>query len=206
MAGPQALQFYIAAGQAWEQGPGIGVFHHPQGGFWLYTHAEASPPNQEKACRQAIARVESLLRGWKLSYTSGLRAAILEAQKGQGQRSRPVSLAITCALLRRGQLVLAQAGPTTAYIWSQGQLQAVSPSDSLPSGEEADPPAHLVRHPVDPGDVILLASSSLSRLASRAGIEALLASSMEEAARGLYRLAREEASFSALLLRPSYLE
>ncbi|MBI2919071.1 MAG: hypothetical protein HYY01_13935 [Chloroflexi bacterium] len=209
MAGPQMLQFYVAAGQAWESGPSVGVLHHSGGGFWLYTHAEASPPPGEEACRRAIACVESVLRDWSLSYTSGLQAALLRAH--QEQRERPGSsgrggMGVTCALLRGGQVYLAQAGPTTAYISSAGGLSVVTPSSTHPMGGEAEPEVQLHRHHVAAGDVILMASSSLSRLVTPAGIEALLASSMDEAARDLFRLARQEASFSALLLRPSYLE
>lgn len=206
MAGPQMLQFYIASGKAWEKGPGVGVLHHGGAGFWLYTHAEATPSPGEKACRQAIACVESVLRDWSLSYTSGLRAALLRAHQEQRTRRGQVALGMTCALLRGGQVYLAQAGPTFAYIWSGGKLRLVAPADRQPLGAEAEPQVQLQRHHVAAGDVVLMASSSLSRLITQAGIEALLASSMEEAARDLYRLAREEASFSALLLRPSYLE
>lgn len=209
MAGPQMLQFYVAAGKAWEKGPGVGVLHHSSGGFWLYIHAEATPAPGEEACRRAISCVESVLRDWSLSYTSGLRAALLRAHQEQRERddpSGPVRMGMTCALLRGGQVYLAQAGPTTAYIWSAGELRVVTPGDTQPLGLEAEPQVQLYRHHVAAGDVVLMASSALSRLVTQAGIEALLASPMEEAARDLFRLAHQEASFSALLLRPSYLE
>lgn len=202
MAGPQMLQFYIASGQAWEKGPGIGIFHHLRGGFWLYTHAEVQPSPGVEACRRAIHCVESVLREWSLSYTSGLKAALLRAHQEQRERDHALALGVTCALLREGQIYLAQAGPTTAYIWSAGRLRVVAQTEA----PEVAPQVQLLRHHVAAGDVILMASSSLAQLTPLAGIEALLASSMEEAARGLYRLAREEANFSALLLRPSYLE
>lgn len=206
MPGPQMLQFHVAAGKAWEKGPGVGVLHHSGGGFWLYIHAEANPPPGEDACRRAIACVESVVREWSLSYTSGLRAALLRAHQEQRERGGHVALGMTCALLRGGQIYLAQAGPAFAYIWSGGKLGVVSPGDTQPLGLDADPQVQLHRHHVAAGDVILMASSSLSRMVTQAGIEALLASGMDEAARDLYRLARQEASFSALLLRPSYLE
>ncbi len=206
MAGPQMLQFYIASGKAWQKGPGVGILHHGGGAYWLYTHAEATPPPGEEACRRAIACVESVLRGWNLSYTSGLRAALLRVHQEEREREEETALGITCALLRAGQIYLAQAGPTLACIWGGGQLELVAPADPRPLGSDAEPQVHLHRHQVAAGDVFLMASASLSRLVTRAGIEALLSSGMDQAARDIYRLAREEASFSALLLSPAYLE
>jgi len=121
---------------------------------------------------------------------------------------------ITCAVLREGNVYIAQAGPTAAYVSYQGKLTSFpeSPVTEL-AAEEATPlgfkrgmPIRFYRSKVGVGDVILLTSGSLAQQAGPDQIaQAVLGEDVDPALASLEKLAGE-GDASAMLVRVAPVE
>jgi len=121
---------------------------------------------------------------------------------------------ITCIVLREGNVYVAQAGPTTAYVSYQGKLTRFpeSPVTEL-TAEEATPlgfkrgiPVRFYRSKVGVGDIILLTSGSLAQQASPEQIaQAVVGQDVDPALANLEELAGE-GDTSAMLVRVAPVE
>ncbi len=121
---------------------------------------------------------------------------------------------VTCAVLREGNVYIAQAGPTAAYVSYEGELTSFpeSPVTEL-AAEEATPlgfkrgmPIRFYRSKVGVGDVILLTSGSLAQQAGPAQIaQAVLGEDVDPALASLEKLAGE-GDASAMLVRVAPVE
>ncbi len=154
------------------------------------------------------------------SVTAKLRRAIGAANSfllQENLRSLPHEQragGVTCAVLREGNVYIAQAGPTAAYTSYQGELKCFpeSPLAEL-TAEEATPlgfkrgiPIRFYRSKVGIGDVLLLTSSSLAQQASTEQIaQAVLGKDVDPALASLEELAGE-GDASAMLVRVAPLE
>ena len=118
---------------------------------------------------------------------------------------------VTCIVLREGNVYVAQAGPTTAYVSYQGKLTCFPESEL--TAEEAAPlgftrglAVRFYRSKVGVGDVILLTSGSLAQQGSLEQIaQAVVGKDVDLALANLEELAGE-GDTSAMLIRVAPVE
>lgn len=107
------------------------------------------------------------------SVTAGLRAALREANARLLRENRGLSpgegrlAGISCAVLREGDLYVAQAGPAVVYVAQRGQLLTfpggsppldwLAEGPAAPLGSQSAVDVRFFHCTVQPGDVILLA-------------------------------------------------
>lgn len=144
-------------------------------------------PDPDDICARIADLIEETYYANRGSVTARLWAALKEANLDlfELNRDAPTNergiLGISCVLLRGADLYVIQAGPGVAYLLHDGALQrfpSQSPwlSKTLPSslsarqamaiGWRRDVEPDLFYGQVEPGDMIVLASSDLSRAAS----------------------------------------
>ena len=154
------------------------------------------------------------------SITARLRQAISAANSyllQENLRSLPHKQragGVTCAVLKEGNVYIAHAGPTAAYVSYQGKLSRfpetavdeLIPEDAAPLGFKRGVPVRFYRSKVGLGDVILLASGFLAREASTEQIaQAIVGQDIDPALAHLEGLAGEGET-SALLIRVAPVE
>src|SRR5205823_7445345 len=115
-----------------------------------------------------------------------------------------VGAGATCLALRGTDAFLAQAGPSLAYLYTAaGEFRRITPEraefdDALGI---ADPLAPLLtRIALEPGDLVLLASTQLDEIAPREHVRGILERGADEALPELYLLCRDVPQFSLVLL------
>lgn len=208
---PLVIQFGISNGEAQETSPGIGVFDGiSEDGPWFYILTETAPTNDEYS-RQHLAEIaEQEFSSERTSVTSRLRGALLEAhrwlsQENQGRMpEHRVMAGATCLAVLGDSIYLAQAGPSLAYLCNAQEIRRIEgPHADQPMGTPGDVEVVLNHRSLRKGDLLLLTSRALSRLAAPGVIAALLRSGADEAMQRLYLAVRDEACFSALLVAPS---
>lgn len=204
---PKVVQFSIHKGEVREQGPCMALFEDKFPPLYILTEPTGGPG--EDACQLAAATVNKTFRSRRLSLTSSLAAALQAAHEqrvAENKLSLPehrVGLIMTCVTVRGSEVYIAQAGPAVAYAFGKGRLHRFVPegaAEAKPLGFGEKPPVQVKRYLFRGGDVLLLASSNLSRLTSLEGLTALMQTEPSRLAGRLYTLAKEEANFSALLL------
>lgn len=116
---------------------------------------------------------------------------------------------VTCAVLRAGNVYIAQAGPTTAYVSYQGQLSSfpetpiaeLTAEEATPLGFKTGLPIRFYRSKMGVGDVLLLTSGCLAREVSQQQIaQAVVGKDVDLALANLEGLAGE-GDASAMLIR-----
>lgn len=121
---------------------------------------------------------------------------------------------VTCAVLREGNVYIAQAGPTAAYVSYQGKLSSfpetppteLTAEEATPLGFKRGMPMRLYRSKVGIGDVILLTSGSLAQQVSQEQLaQAVVGKDVEPALANLEGLAGE-GDTSAMLIRVAPVE
>ena len=109
-----------------------------------------------------------------------------------------------CLALRGGDAYLAQAGPAVAYVrTAAGEFRRIAPAASgfdhaLGVAEEFDP--QLTRIQLDPGDLVLVASTQLAEILPEAQIERVLSRGSDEVLPELYLLCRDRPNMALVLL------
>lgn len=149
--------------------------------------------------RQAIGAANSFL------LQENLNALPLEQRAGS----------VTCAVLREGNVYIAQVGPTTAaYVSYQGKLRSfpeipvaeLTAEEATPLGFKRGIPIRFFRSQVGIGDVILLTSGSLAQRVEREQIaQALTGKDVDVALASLEQLVGE-GDASAMLVRAAPME
>ena len=183
----------------------------------LHTILEVTgdPSGRERIYRELIRIIGEEYFQARGSVTAKLRQAIGAANSfllQENLRALPHEHragGVTCAVLREGNVYIAQAGPTAAHVSYQGKLTSFpkSPVTEL-TAEEATPlgfkrgmPIRFYRSKVGVGDVILLASGSLAQQASPEQIaQAVVGKDMGPALANLEELTGE-GDASAMLIR-----
>jgi hypothetical protein len=128
------------------------------------------------------------------SVTSALRAAVRAANKALYEQNFHLAahqrghVGLTCAVLRDGDLYVAQVQPAQAYVLSEGRLRAMPAHPSWDPAHVSAAPftragalgaslfvePELYRCVVRPGDAALFCSSNLAHALSRAEVDELL--------------------------------
>ncbi|MBM4464756.1 MAG: hypothetical protein FJ014_04190 [Chloroflexi bacterium] len=188
--------------------------------LYLILEVTGDPPGRERIYDEMIRIIGEEYFQARGSVTAKLRQAIGAANSfllQENLKSLPHEQragGVTCAVLREGNVYVAQAGPTTAHVSYQGKLTSFpeSPLAEL-TAEEATPlgfkrglPIRFYRSKVGVGDVILLTSGFLAQQASPEQIaQAVVGQDVDLALANLEELAGEGAA-SAMLVRVAPVE
>ncbi len=203
-------------GRVVEEGPGLGIFAPTAGAEpGLYVFVEPTAPEASEACEQAVRTIEQAFRRRRGAITTRLGEAVkavhqelLLANRRVPQSER-VGLGITCLVRRGRELFVAQAGPAFLAIHQADGIFWLGPEGKTaarPVGTLGSLSVQWHRHQLLEGDVLVVASASLSRLIGAESLEQLLLLPPEHAVAHLYDLARREQAFSLLYLGPTRLE
>jgi len=116
---------------------------------------------------------------------------------------------VTCAVLKEGNVYIAQAGPTTAYVSYQGKLASfpetpiaeLTAEEATPLGFKTGLPIRFYRSKMGVGDVLLLTSGFLAQQTTLEQIaQAVVGQDVDRALANLEELAGE-GDASAMLIR-----
>ncbi len=178
--------------------------------LYVMLELEGQPPGRDEISRQLVEIIDKEYSHTPGSITSKLRQAIKRANlflfeaNRQAPRDERRSGGVTCVVLKESDVYIGQAGPALAYVAHKGELSRYPKTspwlDSaylkfkegyLPSlGLRHDVTVELFRCQVQPGDVILLATTPLARLAKRTKVaEAVVYQGVEAALKNLRGLA-----------------
>jgi hypothetical protein len=212
-------QFGIAAGEAREETPWVGVFPEDPAGPLagaqdgessdLFLIVEPATAGSAEFCEELKEAVGTVFHRSKASLTGGLLRALQAAHENlrewnrQSLKDHRVAAGISCVAVRGHEAYLAQVAPAAAAHLRAGRLQELIPS--LPDATE---PLGLfdefwpqfARFDLDPGDRLLLLSPGLARALPPDELAASLALPAEETIPSLYRLARALPDCGAVLV------
>jgi hypothetical protein len=167
----QVGQFAIVDHEPVERGPNAGVFRGKgpaDDRSELYVVAEGTTPAGDAFVGHLLSTLGQAWATYDLSLTGALQRLFAEAGRDLRDWNRKsiaqhrVRIGMTCLARRGNQAVLAQSGPTGAYFWHNNECKPLVPeNDSAePLGGPQDTPLTLVRIDMQPGDRLLLVSTS----------------------------------------------
>ena len=205
-------RFCVADGRVEEEGPWLGslIRQRPdEEADELYVLVEPASSQSRDFTSQLVDVIAQLYSKDPLSLTGALTRALRsghEHLREWNRRSLPehqVGAGATCLALRGTDAYLAQVGPSVAYIRSAGgEMRRIEPTEpdfahALGVADDFDP--QLTRVKLAPGDLVLVASSSLEEVVPREHIERVLLLG-EDALPEFYRLCRDRPDFALVLL------
>jgi len=194
-----------------EEGPWLGAFPRqlPEDeSRELYVLAEPALPGSEEFCGQLVEVVGRLFQKESLSLTGALLRSLRAAHENlrewnrKSLREHQVAAGATCLLLRGRTAYLAQVGPSLAYFCRDGQLTITTPEDEsaqAPLGLAEEFRPQITRYDLEPGDLLLVASSRLAAIVDETAVAGVLARGPDDALPELFLLTRDLLNFSALL-------
>ncbi len=162
-----------------------------KGDLFILVEAAGSAKNEtERLLVDVLASEYDRASG---SITAGLRQAIASANRrlyASNQRALPemrMAAGVTCAVIRDGDIFLAQAGPALAYVLHQGSLHR-APVDSpwlsperaaafpymVPLGKRPEIDPDFFHSPLEQGDSVLLSSVGLAQVISQVQVKDIL--------------------------------
>ena len=183
---------------AWrESAPNLGVMEptrliplkRDRGNLYVVIEAMGEALGRDEAYHQMMEAIKEKYFGTPGSITFGMCRAIEAAnsylfkENMSSPREMRRSAGLTCAALRGNDLYIGQAGPALAYVIHRGELERFprhSPwlegagTHPSPLGVGEKPEIDLFHRRVEPGDTILLSSSSLAQVASEEKVMAAL--------------------------------
>jgi len=190
-------QLSIVDGAWRESAPNLGVMEptrivplkRDRGNLYVVIEAMGEALGRDEAYHQMMEAIEEKYFGTPGSITFGLCQAIEAAnsylfkENMSSPREMRRSAGLTCAVLKGNDLYIGQAGPALAYVIHRGELERfprhapwLEGTGTHPSplgvGEKAE--IDLSHRRVEPGDTILLSSSSLAQVASEGKVMAAL--------------------------------
>jgi hypothetical protein len=199
-------RFVVDHGRVTEEGSRLRTFQRrrlDEPDIDLHVIAEPSGAKGEELGAQALDAIGRLFQQDKLSLTGGLQRAVAgthQTLQEWNRRSLPrdqVSIGVTAALVSDDLVYLLQAGPGLVYLRRSGVLVRHEPFDdaAVALGEGALAPS-MRRFELEPGDLIIAASSSLQTILDDATLESILNRPTEEALPELYLLTRDLPNFA----------
>ena len=204
-------RFSIVEGQVREDGPWLGAFRRqlPDDETRdLYVLAEPASPGSEEFCGQLVEVVGRLFQRENLSMTGALLRSLRAAHENLrdwNRKSLPehqVAAGASCLLLVGRTAYLAQAGPSVAYFYRDGRLTTLTPQDEsaqAPLGESDEFRTEVSRYDLEPGDLLLVASTRLAAIADEPAVAGALARGPDDTLPEIFLLTRDLLNFSALL-------
>jgi hypothetical protein len=178
-------QLSVVAGVRQEQAtsmaaivPARAILRKPkEGSLYIVLEVTGDPLGRDGIYRELIRIIsEEYFRG-RGSITAKLRQAIGAANSfllKENLSSLPHEQrtgGVTCAVLREGNVYIAQAGQTTVYVLRQGELTSFPESEltaeeATPLGFKREVPVRFYYRRLGAGDVVLLADSPLAQQVS----------------------------------------
>ncbi len=206
-------RFCVADGGVQEEGPWLGslIRQRPdEEADELYVLVEPAGAASEAYTSQLVDVIAQLYSKDPLSLTGALTRSLRAAHEHlrdwnrKSLKEHRVGAGASCLALRGREAYLAQIGPSLAYIrTADGDFRRIESDDSsfeasLGVADEFTP--RLKRIELNPGDLVLLASTKLEAVASADHIERLLARDPDDALPELYMLCRDEANAAIVML------
>ena len=189
--------------------------------FHALTETAAAAP--EALCQRALTSFQRLIASLgRISLTSALSQALQDCHQElrAANESEPlaarVGVGLTCLALRDDDLYIAQAGPGLLYLRDTHGVRRVE-SHSFGGSESSDEPSERQELGITPGEirvsldrypfrdehVFMAAGSALAAAVNYDGLDAILASAPDEAARKLQLLMPDQPFFAALMVTSS---
>lgn len=206
-------RFCVADGRVEEEGPWLGslIRQRPdEEADELYVLVEPANDASAEYTSQLVDVVSQLYSRDPLSLTGALTRSLRAAHdhlREWNRKSLPdhrVGAGASCLALRGSEAYLAQYGPSLAYaLNAEGELRRISPEDgdfahSLGIDEQFSP--QLTRIALDPGELLLLASTRLDDIVAEAHVRRILERGADDALPELYLLCRDEPNMALVLL------
>ena len=206
-------RFCVADGRVEEEGPWLGslVRQRPdEESDELYILIEPASPGSEEYSSQLVDVISQLYSRDPLSLTGALTRSLRAAHdhlrdwNRRSLREHQVGAGAGCLALRGGDAYLAQVGPTIAWLRNaDGAFRRVEPpgadfEHALGIAEEFEP--QLTRVQLNPGDLVLLASTQLTTMLPDAQVERIMARGADDALPELYLLCRDRPNMALVLL------
>ena len=206
-------RFSIVDGHVKEEGQWLGslIRQRPdEEADELYVLIEPQPGERTEYAAQIVDVIAGLYNKDPLSLTGALVRSMRAAHdhlrdwNSRSLKEHRVGAGATCLALRGTDAFLAQVGPSLAYAYTAtGEFRRITPEraefdDALGIAEPLEP--RLTRIALDPGDLVLLASTQLDGIAPPEHVRSILERGADEALPELYLLCRDVSQFSLVLL------
>lgn len=206
-------RFCVVEGRVTEEGPWLGslIRQRPdEESDELYALIEPASHGSVEYTSQLVDVISQLYSKDPLSLTGALTRSLRAAHEHLREWNRRslkehrVGAGASCLALRHTDAYLAQVGPSVAYVLSgDGEFRRYEPHDasfdaSLGIAERFEP--GLRRIALQPGDLVLLASSRIDAIAEPDHIRHVLEKGADEALPELYLLCRDEPNIALIML------
>ncbi|HET7924094.1 MAG TPA: hypothetical protein VFL30_04305, partial [Rhodanobacteraceae bacterium] len=206
-------RFCVVDGRVEEEGPWLGslIRQRPdEDADELYVLVEPASDGSAEYTSQLVDVIARLYAKDPLSLTGALTRSLRAAHEHLREWNRTslkehhVGAGASCLALRGTDAYLAQVGPSLAYVLrANGDFRRIEAEQadfehSLGIGEEFEP--RLARIKLDPGDLVVLASTRLETIAAEAHVRRILERGADDALPELYMLARDEQNLAIVLL------
>lgn len=206
-------RFCVAEGRVEEEGPWLGslIRQRPdEEPDELYVLIEPASPASVEYTSQLVDVIAQLYHRDPLSLTGALTRSLRAAHEHlrdwnrKSLKEHQVGAGANCLALRGTDGYLAQAGPGVAYaLKADGGFRRIESAsqafdESLGVADRFEP--RLTRLALEPGDLVLIASSRLDALAPDALVQRVMERGADDALPELYLLCRDEPNMSLLLL------
>jgi hypothetical protein len=199
-------RFVVDHGQVTEEGGRLRTFprrrlDEPE--VDLHLLAEPAGPKAEEFAAQTLEAIGREFLKDSLSLTGGLLRALRSTNQvllDWNRRSiakEHVAVGVTAAVVRGSTVYLAQAGPTLVFVRRRGALTRLVPEDagSVALGEGVLEP-ELRRIEMEPGDVVIAASTAIDTLMDVEALDQLIERGTDIALPELYLRARGLPNFA----------
>ena len=207
----QVGQFAIVDHEPVDRGPNAGIFEGKgpiDERAELFVLAEGTTPASEAFAGHVVTAIGTAWGGFDMSLSGCLTAAFREAERNiwdWNQKSiaqHQVSIGLTCFAHRGNQAIVAQAGPGIAFHLHEGELRAyfARGEKARAIGSGAPPAPHLTRVDMQPGDRMLLLSTSAVEELNQDIIAGILALPGQQALQDFYQRLRGQRHVTALLI------
>jgi serine/threonine protein phosphatase PrpC len=206
-------RFCVVDGRVEEEGPWLGslIRQRPdEDADELYVLVEPASDGSAEYTSQLVDVIARLYAKDPLSLTGALTRSLRAAHEHLREWNRTslkehhVGAGASCLALRGTDAYLAQVGPSLAYVLRENgefrRIEAEQPDfeHSLGIGDEFEP--RLARIKLDPGDLVVLASTRLETIAAEAHVRRILERGADDALPELYTLTRDEPNMAIVLL------
>jgi hypothetical protein len=204
-------RFVVDHGRVTEEGGRLRSFQRrrlDESDVDLHILAEPYGDKGPDLAAQALEAIGRLFLQDRLSLTGGLNRALRSTHAtllDWNKRSLPrdqVAAGITAAIVNGSVVYLAQCGPSLAYLRRNERLERLVPVDpaaNVPFGEGEIEPA-IRRLDLAAGEMVLVASQSLSEVVDDRTLAMMLDRGHDEALPELYLLARDLQDFALFLI------
>lgn len=206
-------RFCVANGRAEEEGPWLrSLIRQRQDDEpdELYVLVEPATPASAEFTSQLVDVIAQLYRRDALSLTGALSRSLRAAHEHLvewNSKSLPehrIAAGATCIALSGSDAYIAQLGPSLAYARSHaGSFRRIEPPETdfeHALGTTDEFAAHLTRLSLEPGDLLVVASSKLDGIAPAEHVERIMSRDADDVLPEFYLLCKDAPEFALVLL------